>query len=151
MKTKYEVNTWLGKVGMRFTDQREAFVHAKKVASYEEDKEALMTEIIWDDDRRIVSYKTVAVKADGTYRWISENQKNDEFLKIGKSYTMTQVHSTDGIQSQFVAIIDSVDDRGDYWYIGYRPNDFKYGRFGFAKVKKNGQFKTLNWRFEEYR
>lgn len=151
MKTKYEVRKWLGGFGTRFTDQREAFNLAKAIALQEECGEAIMNEIVWDDCKNIISYKTVAIRADGTYRWISENQKNDEFLKIGKHYIMTQVHSKDGIQSQFKAKIDSVDDCGDYWYVGYQPEDIKYGRFGFCKVKKNGQYKALNWQFEQYK
>lgn len=69
MKTRYDVSGWMG-IGMRFSDQREAFELAKKIDAKDKLGEAIMMRMVWDEKGRI-TLNTVAVKASGEYRRIN--------------------------------------------------------------------------------
>ncbi len=69
-------------------------------------------------------------------------------IEAGKHYTITRNgRGTD--ERSFTATVNWVEDRGDFWYIGYTPDDFRICRWGCCKVKKSGQYKAINYRFEE--
>ena len=68
-------------------------------------------------------------------------------VKAGKKYRM--IRETAKTVTRFIATVTSVEDKGDHWYIGYTPDDFRVCRWGFCKVKKEGQYKAINYRLEE--
>ena len=68
-------------------------------------------------------------------------------IKAGKKYRM--IRETAKTVTRFIATVTSVEDKGDHWYIGYTPDDFRVCRWGYCKVKKEGQYKAINYRFEE--
>lgn len=72
---------------------------------------------------------------------------NNMNIEAGKRYTMTR-NVRGAYDRSFKVTVDWVEDRGDYWYIGYTPDDFRICRWGCCKVKKHGQFKTVNYTFE---
>ena len=58
------------------------------------------------------------------------------------------VHSnrTTGETNHFFGIITSVEDRGDYLYIGYTPNDIRVCRFGYFKLFKKDNNNAVQWK-----
>lgn len=74
-------------------------------------------------------------------------------LEVGKRYTFIKEKAMPELAeitiTRFVARVNWIEDRGDFWYIGYTPDDFRVCRFGALKVKKDGKFKSVNYRFEE--
>ncbi len=68
-------------------------------------------------------------------------------IEAGKRYEMTRMAKN--TVTRFLATITSVEDKGDFWYIGYRPDDFRICRFGYCKVKKEGLFGAVNYSFKE--
>ena len=58
------------------------------------------------------------------------------------------VHSnkTTGESRHFFGIIRNIEDRGDYLYIGYTPNDFRICRFGYFKLYKKPNNNAVQWR-----
>ena len=64
-----------------------------------------------------------------------------------KRYEITRETSKGDVR-RFTATIDWVEDRGDFFYIGYTPDDFRICRFGALKVKKNGKYKAINYSFK---
>ena len=52
-----------------------------------------------------------------------------------------------GESSHFYGIVTSVEDRGDYLYIGYTPSDVSHNcRFGYFKLFKDGRDSAVKWR-----
>ena len=53
-----------------------------------------------------------------------------------------------GENSHFFGIVTSIEDRGDYLYIGYRPNDVSHNcRFGYFRLYKDGRRdRAVQWR-----
>lgn len=68
-KVRYDVRS-LSQSGIatRLESKADAYELAKAVARQDEFGESVMTQIVWDKDRTIVSYKSLAIKADGTFR-----------------------------------------------------------------------------------
>lgn len=66
-------------------------------------------------------------------------------VEVGKKYVVTREDRN--TTTNFVATIHSVEDRGDLWYIGYTPDDFRICRWGYCKVKKNGKYGAVNYSF----
>lgn len=61
-----------------------------------------------------------------------------EKLVVSKSYLITETRL--GVQlRQFEAVITSIEDRGEYLYVGYTPEDFREGRFGYIRVYKDNR------------
>lgn len=58
-------------------------------------------------------------------------------IEAGKKYIITE-KIKDKIR-MFSARINYVEDRGEYFYIGYTPDDFIHGRFGAFRYYKDGQ------------
>ena len=58
------------------------------------------------------------------------------------------IHSnrTTGEQKHFYGIITSIEDRGDYLYIGFKPNDIRICRFGYFKLYKDCKDRAVSWR-----
>lgn len=68
-------------------------------------------------------------------------------IEAGKRYTMIRnVRGTD--ERAFEVTVNWVEDRGDFWYIGYEPVIHRICMWGCCKVKKHGQYKTVNYRFQ---
>ena len=55
-------------------------------------------------------------------------------------------NKTTGECQHFFGIITSIEDRGDYLYIGYTPNDIKVCRFGYFKLFKDDKDRAVSWR-----
>ena len=51
-----------------------------------------------------------------------------------KSFTMKDGYAEKTIKTR----ITTVEDRGDYYYIGHRPLELKHGRHGYFRVHKTG-------------
>lgn len=61
-----------------------------------------------------------------------------EELVVSKSYLITETRW--GVESrQFKAVITSIEDRGEYLYVGYTPKDIRDGRFGYTRVYKDNR------------
>lgn len=67
-------------------------------------------------------------------------------VEAGKRYIV--IRETEKEVRRFTAMITWVEDRGDFWYIGYKPDDIRVCRFGTLKVKKVGKYKAVNYSFE---
>lgn len=67
-------------------------------------------------------------------------------LEAGKRYIVTETRRGQ-VERRFTAVVNWVEDRGDFWYIGYTPDDFRHGRFGALRVKKQGLYKVINYTF----
>ena len=72
--------------------------------------------------------------------------KEWNMLEAGKRYIVTDTRNGK-VARQFTAIVNWVEDRGDFWYIGFTPDDFRICRFGLTKVKKQGRYKAINYTF----
>ena len=57
-------------------------------------------------------------------------------VREGKRYEFLQ-RSKVGIQ-RFTAMVTSVEDRISYQYVGFTPDDFRIGRWGFTRVYPDG-------------
>lgn len=71
-------------------------------------------------------------------------------LVVGTSYKFVKTYSAGpnaGRIDNFVAEVTLVEDRGDCYYVGYRPQDLNYGRFGYLSVKKVGKYRAINYTF----
>ncbi|KAB0577212.1 hypothetical protein EI53_01234 [Fusobacterium naviforme] len=66
-------------------------------------------------------------------------------LEAGKRYMVTR--ETSSTVKRFPATVNWIEDRGNFWYIGYEPDDFRICRWGTCKVKKQGQYKAINYTF----
>lgn len=67
-------------------------------------------------------------------------------LEAGKRYIVTETRRGQ-VKRQFPAVVNWVEDRGDFWYIGYAPDDWRICQFGAIKVKKQGLYKAINYTF----
>lgn len=58
------------------------------------------------------------------------------------------IHSnrTTGESRHFFGIITGIEDRGDYLYIGFIPNDFRVCRFGYFRLYKKANNNAVQWR-----
>ena len=58
------------------------------------------------------------------------------------------IHSnkTTGENQHCGGIITSIEDRGDYLYIGYTPNNIRVCRFGYFKLYKDGKDRAVSWK-----
>lgn len=73
---------------------------------------------------------------------------NELNVETGHTYLMVTNRFGADVESRLVKVT-SVEDRGDFYYIGYRPlNGFSNLSFGYAKVKKNGSYRAVNHRFQ---
>jgi hypothetical protein len=70
-------------------------------------------------------------------------------LEAGKMYNVEKTNKKTGRSVNFTATINWVEDRGDYWYIGYKPADIRICRFGACRVKKSGEYAAINFKFKE--
>ena len=70
MRTAFDVSKGTDMSSSRYTDQRKAFELAKAIAK-QSGRVCFMTKIVWDEDNRITEYKTCIVRADGTFKHIS--------------------------------------------------------------------------------
>ncbi len=68
-------------------------------------------------------------------------------IEAGKRYMITRDEK--GTIIRFTATVTSVDERDEYFYVGYTPDDFRMGRWGYAKIKKEGRYKYFNTTLEE--
>ena len=68
-------------------------------------------------------------------------------IEAGKRYEVTREDKVSA--RRFLAVVTTVEDRGEFWYVGYTPDDFRICRWGYCKVKKEGSFKAINYRFKE--
>lgn len=68
-------------------------------------------------------------------------------VEAGKRYEITREDKVSA--RRFLGTVTSVEDRGEFWYIGYTPDDFRVCRWGYCKVKKNGLYKAINYSFKE--
>ena len=56
-------------------------------------------------------------------------------------------NSKTGETQHFYGIIRNIEDRGDYLYIGFVPNDFRICRFGYFRLYKDGRRdRAVQWR-----
>jgi hypothetical protein len=60
-----------------------------------------------------------------------------ENLIIGQRYEITK-RSRQGVEV-FTATITNVEDRGEYQYFGFIPDNAKYGQFGYARFYEQPQ------------
>lgn len=58
--------------------------------------------------------------------------------KNDKRYMLVRENKKDGTVERFPVKINWIEDRGDFWYVGYTPEDLTNCRFGAEKVKKAG-------------
>lgn len=73
---------------------------------------------------------------------------NELNVRTGRTYQMVTNRFGVDVESRLVEVT-SVEDWGDFYYIGYRPlNSLSYGSFGYARVKKNGSYRAVNHRFQ---
>lgn len=70
MKVRYDVGKFAGLGSMRFLNQKEAFDLAKKIAAQDKFGESWMAQLTWDD-KGFITQRSVAVRADGTFRRLS--------------------------------------------------------------------------------
>ena len=70
--------------------------------------------------------------------------------EVGKRYEFTKIRAGKAEQV-FTAKVTNIEDRGDFWYIGYTPDDFRVCRWGYLKIKKEGQFKAINYTLKKIR
>lgn len=68
-------------------------------------------------------------------------------VQAGKRYTL--IKETKQTVTNFKVTVNWVEDRGDFFYIGYTPDDFRICRWGTCKIKKNGKYKAINYKFIE--
>ena len=76
-----------------------------------------------------------------------KTKEDTSMIEAGKKYKVTR--EAVSTVTRFLATVTSIEDRGDFWYIGYKPDDFRVCRWGYCRVRKEGQYKALNYRFEE--
>ena len=68
------------------------------------------------------------------------------YLRTGAAEFL-HTNKTTGAQEHFFGIVTSIEDRGDYLYIGFTPNDASHNcRFGYFKLFKDGKDRAVNWR-----
>lgn len=67
---------------------------------------------------------------------IEEHQKGVVAVENGKVYRSCLVRVT------------GCEDKGDYYYVGYRPMDTSFGAFGYTRLYKNGQHEYGTLGFE---
>lgn len=60
-------------------------------------------------------------------------------VREGKRYEFLQREKY-GIR-RFTARVTSVEDRNSYQYVGFTPDDFRIGRWGFTRVYPDGSYK----------
>ena len=70
-------------------------------------------------------------------------------VQAGRRYEMTHTNNKQGTQKRFTATVTSVEDRGDFYYVGYKPDNIRVCRFGYCRVKKNGRYNAVNYDFKE--
>lgn len=70
-------------------------------------------------------------------------------VEAGKKYKAVKQNFKTLEETAFIVTVNWVEDRGDYWYIGYEPDEKRICQFGACKVRKEGRYKVINWRFEE--
>ena len=55
-------------------------------------------------------------------------------------------NATTGACEHFYGRINSIEDRGDYLYIGYQPNDVSQNcRFGYFRLYKDKVDRAVRW------
>lgn len=83
---------------------------------------------------------------------IPQNAKIDIRLQIGACTICDEWLKKDGsVETKaFKATINWIDDRGDYWYVGYRPVEYGICEFGTFKVHKDRLCKFRNMFVAEY-
>ena len=69
-----------------------------------------------------------------------------EKLVAGRRYLMTYENKKQGEKKKFTARINWIEDRGEFWYIGYSP-DTMDAVWGACKVKKEGKYNAVNVTF----
>ena len=57
-------------------------------------------------------------------------------VQEGKRYVFLQRLRSGS--EQFTALVTSIDVRDGYKYVGYRPDDLHFGRWGFFKLRMDG-------------
>ena len=73
--------------------------------------------------------------------------KNLESIKAGHRYTFKKYRFGE-LEQTFTGTVRNVEDRGEYIYCGYQPDDFRVCRWGYLKIKKVGLFGAINWELE---
>lgn len=68
-------------------------------------------------------------------------------IEAGVRYIVTRTNSNTETTEEFVVTVTWIEDRGNYYYIGYKPDDIRFGMFGAIKLKKHGQYKVINHTF----
>ena len=69
-------------------------------------------------------------------------------IEAGKRYIFRKLRYGE-VEQTFTGTVTGVEDRGDYLYIGYKPDNFRICRFGYFRIKKEGQYKVINWELAE--
>ena len=64
---------------------------------------------------------------------------------IGNKYEFTRIDEKEKTVKKFIATVTSVEDCGDFWYIGYEPEDIRVCRWGYKKIKKEGKYRAINY------
>ena len=68
------------------------------------------------------------------------------YLATGAAEFVHENHTT-GTNEHFYGIVTSIEDRGDYLYIGYQPSDVSHNcRFGFFRLYKDKVDRAVQWR-----
>ena len=84
----------------------------------------------------------VDVFEEDVYEVVDVNNLVDNVVEITQRLAHTPDRSftqKDGYaEKTFKTTITSVEDKGDYYYVGHRPLEFKNGRFGYFRVFKTG-------------
>ena len=66
-------------------------------------------------------------------------------IKAGQRYMVTREDKS--TVRKFAVVVNWIEDRGEYWYVGYTPDDFRICRWGCCKVKKQGKYERINYSF----
>lgn len=59
--------------------------------------------------------------------------------RVAQTYDKKYIAKDEYYEHVYESKINSVEDRGDYYYIGHQPVDFRNGRFGYFRFQKTGK------------